>query len=215
MATTTTSRAAFDPREEGFDRRTLGANAPYTPPHRRTDAPTHRRTDAPTHRHTDVPPIYALTRPPPHWRPRSAAKALKKDYAYAATELNDTAWPLVDAPHDFSIENGTFDPASDFKHGYLPRTTSWYRKHFKLPEEFAPDSAHLELHFQGGGGCPASPNPSSADAAGFRRRPCTTITNHTTPVNASRLLSRVLRVAQRRVPGPSHRWLHQLHRSLG
>ena len=82
-------------------------------------------------------------------RPRSTALPLKKDYDFATVDLDDDAWPLVDAPHDFSIENGTFDPANDFKHGYLPRTTSWYRKHFKLPVEFDKETSHLELHFQG------------------------------------------------------------------
>lgn len=81
-------------------------------------------------------------------RPQAAALPLKKDYALAAADYDDSEWVVVDAPHDFSVENGTFSPDNDFKHGYLPRTTSWYRKHFTLPEDF--DSSRIEIHF---GGC--------------------------------------------------------------
>ena len=162
-------------------------------------------------------------------RPRSAALPLKKDYAFATTDLDDGAWPLVDAPHDFSIENGIFDPANDFKHGYLPRTTSWYRKHFKLPVEFEKDTSHLELHFQGAV-CILSVerrtdslSPSLVPARArvrARIRARALISARALPLALAltpastlnlRLLSRLLDLAQRRVSGAPHRWLHWLH----
>ena len=62
--------------------------------------------------------------------------AFRTDYAFAADASSavDASWPLVDAPHDFVAEraNFTYDN-TNMKQGYLPRNTSWYRKHFSLP----------------------------------------------------------------------------------
>ena len=46
--------------------------------------------------------------------------------------FDDRAWPTVHLPHDFMVE-GRFDPGADRNRGFLPVTTGWYRKSFKLP----------------------------------------------------------------------------------
>lgn len=53
---------------------------------------------------------------------------------FAAPEFEDSAWRLLDLPHDFAVE-GNFDPANNLDHGYLPTGIGWYRKTFYLPEE--------------------------------------------------------------------------------
>jgi len=49
----------------------------------------------------------------------------------ALADFDDHSWGTVHLPHDFIIE-GKFDPKADRNHGYLPTTTGWYRKRFKL-----------------------------------------------------------------------------------
>ncbi|WP_455639936.1 sugar-binding domain-containing protein [Parabacteroides sp.] len=52
-------------------------------------------------------------------------KAISADY-------NDTAWRLLNLPHDWSIE-GTYEQTAngtDWQSGYLPAGTGWYRKTF-------------------------------------------------------------------------------------
>ena len=47
---------------------------------------------------------------------------------------NDSAWRIVDIPHDWSVEHG-FDKSNASGTGYLPGGTAWYRKHFTLPDD--------------------------------------------------------------------------------
>jgi beta-galactosidase len=76
-----------------------------------------------------------------------------------APGFDDTAWRLLDLPHDWSIEdlsstNGappsSFDPAQSAggaATGYVVGGTGWYRKHFILPPS---DSAkHVTICFDG------------------------------------------------------------------
>ncbi|MGH7970694.1 MAG: sugar-binding domain-containing protein, partial [Limisphaerales bacterium] len=59
----------------------------------------------------------------------------QQGYEAAGTALagfDDQAWRVVHLPHDFIVE-GTFSPDADRSHGFLPTTTGWYRKMFKLP----------------------------------------------------------------------------------
>ncbi|MCX7597945.1 MAG: beta galactosidase jelly roll domain-containing protein, partial [Armatimonadetes bacterium] len=49
----------------------------------------------------------------------------------AAPDFDDSTWRRVDLPHDFVVE-GTYDPAADRNHGYLPVGVAWYRKEFTL-----------------------------------------------------------------------------------
>ena len=62
-------------------------------------------------------------------------------FAPAKKNFDDSAWPIVNIPHDFVV-NGTVtqnlpdtEPRTG-SHGYLPKNTSWYRKHFSLPAEY-------------------------------------------------------------------------------
>ena len=77
--------------------------------------------------------------------------AFRTDYAFAADASSavDASWPLVDAPHDFIAEfaNFTYDN-TNMKQGYLPRNTSWYRKHFSLPAAWR-DGGATYVHFEG------------------------------------------------------------------
>ncbi len=51
--------------------------------------------------------------------------------------LDDSAWQVVDLPHDWAI-SGPFDPTLGAGTGMLPwRGEGWYRKHFSLPAEAA------------------------------------------------------------------------------
>ncbi len=47
---------------------------------------------------------------------------------------DDSAWRIVDLPHDWSVEH-VFDKSNASGTGYLPGGTAWYRKHFNLPDE--------------------------------------------------------------------------------
>jgi beta-galactosidase len=67
----------------------------------------------------------------------TAPVSLQEHQGYEATgpalaDFDDGAWRTVHLPHDFVVE-GTFSPDADRNHGFLPTTTGWYRKEFKLP----------------------------------------------------------------------------------
>ncbi len=47
---------------------------------------------------------------------------------------DDSAWRVVTLPHDWSVEH-IFDKSNASGTGYLPGGTSWYRKHFILPDD--------------------------------------------------------------------------------
>lgn len=79
--------------------------------------------------------------------------AFRTDYGFATADAAsgvDAAWPVVDAPHDFIGATANFtDDDSNFKHGYLPRNASWYRKHFALPAAWQQDGLTTHVHFEG------------------------------------------------------------------
>ena len=65
----------------------------------------------------------------------------------AAWDYDDTAWPLVDVPHDFIIGNDYDATQPGSGRSYLPRSSGWYRKHFYLPEEWK--GTTITLRFEG------------------------------------------------------------------
>ncbi len=62
----------------------------------------------------------------------------------AGPDFDDSAWRIVDLPHDFVVE-GTFDPAHNMDHGYLPHGVGWYRKSFDVPAEDLGKRIYLEF----------------------------------------------------------------------
>jgi beta-galactosidase/beta-glucuronidase len=83
-------------------------------------------------------------------RTASPSPAFRTDYKFAvdASSTLDQDWPVVDAPHDFIAERANFtDNPEDFKHGFLERNVSWYRKHFKLTKDW--QSGTTWIHFEG------------------------------------------------------------------
>ncbi|KAJ9439074.1 hypothetical protein DIPPA_51424 [Diplonema papillatum] len=63
---------------------------------------------------------------------RAISPPFYRGYNFSDMNMNDSGWDVVAVPHDFSI-NQTFSDDGDRWHAYLPRNTSWYRKHFTLP----------------------------------------------------------------------------------
>ncbi len=59
--------------------------------------------------------------------------AAKTGFAQGAAtpSFDDTAWRAVDLPHDWAVE-GSFDPANNMDHGFLPTGVGWYRKTFRI-----------------------------------------------------------------------------------
>lgn len=62
----------------------------------------------------------------------------------AGPAFDDSAWRVVDLPHDFVVE-GAFDPAHNMDHGYLPHGVGWYRKSFDAPAEDLGKRIYLEF----------------------------------------------------------------------
>jgi beta-galactosidase len=62
----------------------------------------------------------------------------------AGPEYDDSAWRLLDLPHDWAVE-GAFDPAENPQHGSLPTGVGWYRKSFNLPVEDQGKKLYLEF----------------------------------------------------------------------
>ncbi len=60
--------------------------------------------------------------------------------------FDDSAWRLLDLPHDWSIE-GEFSEEFASATGFLPGGTGWYRKDFALPESTA--GKRVLLRFEG------------------------------------------------------------------
>ena len=79
--------------------------------------------------------------------------AFHTDYSFATADALDDVdadWAVVDAPHDFISEYGSFtEDQSDQHHGYLPRNASFYRKHFHLPAAWESDGGATFVHFEG------------------------------------------------------------------
>ena len=51
--------------------------------------------------------------------------------AEGAADFDDSAWRIVQLPHDYIVE-GKYDPKADKGHGFLPVYPAWYRRHFAL-----------------------------------------------------------------------------------
>ena len=47
---------------------------------------------------------------------------------------DDSTWEIIDAPHD-SLITGIYNQTEIRGQGYLPKNTTWYRKHFNIPTE--------------------------------------------------------------------------------
>ena len=65
-----------------------------------------------------------------------------------APSFDDSAWRIVDLPHDWSIE-GPYDSAAvtTGRGGYLPTGVGWYRRSFELPD--GPDGRYYRIEFDG------------------------------------------------------------------
>jgi beta-galactosidase/beta-glucuronidase len=75
----------------------------------------------------------------------------------AAPSFDDSNWELLDLPHDYVV-NGNYDPNTPGDQGpgspkggagqsYLPREIGFYRKHFRLPQEWEGNT--IWIHFDG------------------------------------------------------------------
>lgn len=64
----------------------------------------------------------------------------------ASPGYDDSAWRIVDLPHDWAIE-GAMDPEANLSQGYYNRGFGWYRRKFKLAAE--DKGKHIELQFDG------------------------------------------------------------------
>jgi hypothetical protein len=60
--------------------------------------------------------------------------------------FDDSAWALVDAPHDMLIHQD-YNPQNSNGMAYIPRNKGWYRKHFKLPADWKGSS--VWIYFEG------------------------------------------------------------------
>jgi beta-galactosidase/beta-glucuronidase len=82
--------------------------------------------------------------PNPHWVGEGRSSVAPEQ---AQPSFDDSAWEIVDLPHDFIISEAydENDPASG--HSYLPRNTSWYRKHFVLPADW--QDSTIWIYFEG------------------------------------------------------------------
>ena len=64
-----------------------------------------------------------------------------------AVGVNDSAWELIDAPHDYIIATQAFDNTTSAGAGYFTRVDAVYRKHFALPMAWHGD--RVALRFEG------------------------------------------------------------------
>lgn len=66
----------------------------------------------------------------------------------AGIDFNDKTWRNIDLPHDWSIE-GTFDAKNPMgtEGGYLPAGIGWYRKIFRIPENWK--GKLISIYFEG------------------------------------------------------------------
>jgi len=60
---------------------------------------------------------------------------------------DDSAWRVVNVPHDFVVE-GNFSSSASTSQGFLPFGVGWYRKHFTPPAELA-SAPTMYLDFDG------------------------------------------------------------------
>jgi beta-galactosidase len=87
-------------------------------------------------------PFPVVTGHQPSYENAKAGKA----WGAAAPDYDDTAWRLVDLPHDWVVE-GPFDETANLSQGYRPRGISWYRRSFKLP--LSDKGRAIEIQFDG------------------------------------------------------------------
>ena len=59
---------------------------------------------------------------------------------------DDSSWELVDVPHD-GIITGNYNQSGIRGQGYLPKNTTWYRKHFNIPTEWKGEA--IWVYFEG------------------------------------------------------------------
>ena len=64
----------------------------------------------------------------------------------ASPNYVDTAWRLLDLPHDWAVE-GPFDKNANISEGYRPRGIGWYRRSFTM--DSTERGKHFELQFDG------------------------------------------------------------------
>ena len=77
--------------------------------------------------------------------------------AQATPTFDDSAWSVVDLPHDMNIGNAgtpggaaaSFDlcPGGCSGRSYIQRHTGWYRKHFNVPADW--EGSHVSVVFEG------------------------------------------------------------------
>jgi len=67
---------------------------------------------------------------------------------HCAPGTDDSAWRVVDVPHDFVVE-GNFTPTAIMSHGYLPLGKGWYRKHLTVPAEYKSQATVMYLDVDG------------------------------------------------------------------
>ena len=61
-----------------------------------------------------------------------------------SNSLDDSSWRTLDLPHDWSIE-GNFTTQGEAESGFLLGGTGWYRKTFKLSEEYKNKNISIEF----------------------------------------------------------------------
>ena len=62
----------------------------------------------------------------------------------AAAAYDDSAWALINTPHDMLIAQG-YDESAEEKQAYIFRGIGWYRKHFNLPPAWRGTSVWLYI----------------------------------------------------------------------
>lgn len=69
-----------------------------------------------------------------------------KAWGAAAPEYKDSAWRVLNLPHDWAVEGG-FDSTENVSQGFRKRGISWYRRQFMLNDNDR--GKHIELQFDG------------------------------------------------------------------
>ena len=67
--------------------------------------------------------------------------------APALNSFDDSAWSLVDSPHDALIETPPRQNGTNNGQGSIAKNVTWYRKHFALPAEW--EGSHVSIYFEG------------------------------------------------------------------
>jgi hypothetical protein len=71
---------------------------------------------------------------------------------FAQVAYDDSAWARVDAPHDFILAGNDsavapYTPTANQGQAFIPKSVGAYRKHFRVPAEWA--GSHIELYIEG------------------------------------------------------------------